>query len=434
MALRDSATGRALRMASVTAGVSGSYLGYLAQSLFLGKDERRRKLKKTHRKAARRASDELIALRGPLMKLGQTLSLQTDLLPPETLAELSKLQMRAPGMHASLVRAQFRASMGRDPEEIFAEFEPEPFAAASLGQVHRAKTRGGDAVAVKIQYPGIRAAIENDFKLLRKLSLPAQISKYIPEEIIDEIEKEILAETDYGREASNLELFRKELKRLPFVEVPRVYRNLSGGRVLTMSLVSGQHLDGFLAKRPSQRLRDTVGSHLLELYFCQLLRVGGFHADPHWGNYLFRDDGTIGLVDFGCVKFIEPRFIANLRAIFLYAGPRDSVGFRRLLDERYSLYGLTLSATTRRALVRISDNFFGKVYPPDPEAWKHPFDFGDAKFLKDLGRESVRLMRAKGALPEYVFLGRAEGGLYQTLHRLRARVYTSQIVWKYLEP
>ncbi len=96
----------------MTAGVSGSYLGYLAQSVFLGEDARARKLKETHTKAARHASDELISLRGPLMKLGQALSLQTDMLPEETLAELSALQMRAPGMHPSLVRAQFRASMG----------------------------------------------------------------------------------------------------------------------------------------------------------------------------------------------------------------------------------------------------------------------------------------------------------------------------------
>jgi predicted unusual protein kinase regulating ubiquinone biosynthesis (AarF/ABC1/UbiB family) len=434
MAARDGPTARALRLASLTAGVGGSYLGYLAQSMFLGEDARQRKLKETHTKAARKASDGLMALRGPTMKLGQALSLQTDLLPEETLAELAMLQMHAPGMHPSLVRAQFRASMGSDPEDLFAEFEPNSFAAASLGQVHRATTRDGHAVAVKIQYPGIRAAIENDFRWFRTVSGPAQLAKVMPANVIAEMEEQILAETDYRREADNLTLFRKQLGVLPFVEVPRVYRKLSGDRVLTMSLLAGQHLDEFLAKRPSQRLRDTVGSRLLELYYFQLLCMGAFHADPHWGNYLFRDDGSVGLVDFGCVKYVPPAFVANLRAIYLYPGPRDSADFRRLLDERYALDGQALSASTRRALVRFSTSFYGTVYPSDPEAGKRPFDFADAAFLKDYMRHSASLVRAKGALPEYVFLARAETGLYQTLHRLRARVHTSQIVRKYLAP
>ncbi len=264
------------------------------------------------------------------------------------------------------------------------------------------------------------------------MSLPAQLAKYLPANIIDELQQQILAETDYGREADNLTLFRKELKTLEFVEIPRAYRKLSADKVLTMSLLRGDHLDAFLAARPSQRLRDLVGSRLLELYYCQLLGMGAFHADPHWGNYLFRGDGSIGVVDFGCVKFVPPAFVANLRAIFLYPGPRDSADFRRLLDERYSLYVRPLGAQTRRALVRFSDNFFGKVYPPDPEDGKRPFDFGDIAFLRDYMRESANLVRAKGALPEYVFLARAESGLYQTLYRLRARVHTSQIVRKYL--
>jgi predicted unusual protein kinase regulating ubiquinone biosynthesis (AarF/ABC1/UbiB family) len=432
MALRDSATGRALKFASMTAGVSGSYLGYLAQSLFLDSNKRGVKLKETHTKAARRASDELIGLRGPAMKLGQVLSLQTEFLPEETLAELTKLQMRAPGMHPSLVRAQFRASMGRDPDDVFAAFDPIPFAAASLGQLHRATTRDGETVAVKIQYPGIRAAIENDFKWFRTLSLPARISKHLPAKVIDEMQEQILAETDYGREAANLTLFRKKLKSLSLVEVPRVYPALSGDQVLTMSLIEGEHIDTFLTKKPSQQLRDAIGSHLLELYVFQLLEMGAFHADPHWGNYLFRDDGSIGVVDFGCVKFVPPAFVANLRAIFLYPGLRDSAAFRRLLAERYPPSGRKLSPAILRVLVRFSETFFAKVYPPDPEAEKDVFDFGNAEFLKVFARESANLIAAKCVFPEYVFMARAEAGMYQTLHRLRARVHTSRIVRKYL--
>lgn len=422
---------RALRMASLSAGVTGSYLGYMVQVAFLGEEARAEKLKSTHKRTAQRVRKELTSLRGPAMKLGQALSLQGDILPAETIEELSRLQMQAPGMHPSMVRAQFKASMGRFPEEIFKHFEETPFAAASLGQVHRAQTIEGDRVAVKIQYPGIRAAIRNDFTWFRTVSKPMQLAQYVPANVIDELEEQIGAETDYRREADNLLLFRKALAPLPWVEVPRVYTRYSTDRVLTMSLLDGMHLDAFLAARPSRKLRDTIGERLFELFYAQVLGMGAFHADPHWGNYLFREDGTLGVVDFGCVKFHQPEFVANLKAVYLYPGSRDGPEFARLLNERHDPRG-QLKPAARRALVTFSRDFYGRVYPPEVERDDTPFDFSDATVLRDYMKASGDLMKARAAIPEYTFYARAEIGLYQTLHRLKARVHTSRIVRKYL--
>jgi predicted unusual protein kinase regulating ubiquinone biosynthesis (AarF/ABC1/UbiB family) len=429
---RNTSARRALSMASMSADIAGSYVGYLLQRAFLGKTRGELKLKSTHTRAARRMRDEMQTLRGPAMKIGQTLSLQTGTLPDEVLAELATLQMEAPGMHPSLVRVQVRGSLGRDPEEIFKEFTPQPFAAASLGQVHHAVTREGERVAVKIQYPGIRRAIENDFRLFRTVSKPAQASGHIPKAAIDELEQQILAETDYQREANNIEFFQQHLASLSFVKVPRVLRQYSADKVLTMSLMTGRHLGDFLARRPSRKLRNELGANLFDLFHFQLLNVEAIHADPHWGNYLFNDDASIGLVDFGCVKYFRPESVAYLRSVFLYPGARDSLEFRRLLERYYRLAGKRLLPAASRALVDFADDFYRKVYPPELEKQDESFDFGNAGFLRDYLEASKNLFRTKGVLTDLLFLGRAEMGLYQTLHQLKARVPTSLIVRKYL--
>jgi len=428
---KNTTTGRALSMASMGAGIAGSYVGYLLQRAFLGETKSKIKLKSTHTLAARRMANEMQALRGPAMKLGQMLSLQTGVLPDEILAELATLQMEAPGMHASLVRVQVKQSLGGEPEEIFKQFTPEPFAAASLGQVHHAVTREGQPVAVKIQYPGIRRAIENDFTLFRTFSKPAQASGHIPKSAIDEIEEQIIAETDYLREAENIDFLADRLAPLSFVKVPRVLREYSSDKVLTMSLMTGRHLEDFLAQRPSQKLRNQLGTHLFELFYFQVLKIEALHADPHWGNYLFSDNAGVSLMDFGCVKYLSRESVAYLRNAFLYPGAIDSADFRRILETYYDQVGEKLLPAARRALVRFAENFYRKVYPPEPEK-RQLFDFGDAAFLHDYLRESKNLLRTKGVLTEFIFMGRAEMGLYQTLHRLKARVPTSEIVRKYL--
>jgi predicted unusual protein kinase regulating ubiquinone biosynthesis (AarF/ABC1/UbiB family) len=200
-----------------------------------------------------------------------------------------------------------------------------------------------------------------------------------------------------------------------------------------MSVVSGRHLDAFLAKHPSQQLRDLVGSRLLELFTFQLLMLEVLHADPHWGNYLFNDDGTIGLVDFGCVKRFGPGAVDRLRQSFLYPGRFDSPEFQRMVQEQFGSPGKTVKRGAHRAIADFALRFYRQVYPPDPKDAQRAFDFSDPGFLRDFLRAAGKLTRAKGAAnPEYLFMVRAEVGLYTTLHRLKARVHTSAIVRRLL--
>ena len=428
----DGPFSRAAKFASMTAGVTGSYLGYLAQSLVLDRPARAQKLKATHRKAGKRLTETMSEMRGPAMKLGQALSLHAGTLPEETLQELASLQMNAPPMHPQLVRAQFRQELGRDPDDVYRSFDPIPFAAASLGQVHNAVGHNGEKLAVKIQYPAIREAIAGDFKWFRAVSRPAQFSRHLPSDTVDELQRQIEAETDYRREAEHLEFFGNKLRPLGFVTVPEVLREFSTQRVLTMSKLKGKHLEEFLAGKPSQKLRDEIGSRLVDLYYFQILKLGSFHADPHWGNYLFLPDGGIGLVDFGCVKHLNADFVESLRKLYLYPGRRDSGEFLRILEQRYRACGKKLSAANKRAHTSFAENFYRQVYPPEPGKESVTTDFADPKWLQRYLAEARKMSNSRGALPEYLFLARTELGLYQTLHKLKSRVAMSALVRKYL--
>ena len=176
-----------------------------------------------------------------------------------------------------------------------------------------------------------------------------------------------------------------------------------------------------------------MGSRLFELYYFQVLKMEALHCDPHWGNYLFRADGTIGLLDFGCVKFLPAEFVKNLRETFLFPGPRDSKEFAALIERRYGMRGQKLSKAVQKAHTGFAENFYAKFYPWEPDRENELFDFSDKTFLQDYMREAANLSKARGgALPEYVMLARAEMGLYQTLLRLRSRVQTTAIVRRYL--
>ena len=424
--------GRAVRLAGMAAGVTGSYAGYMVQRLFLGAAAAEGRRLVAHARAGRVMRGQMEQLRGPMMKLGQALSLQSDL-PPQMLEELAKLQMQAPAMHASLARAQFTASVGCPPEQAFRTFEAAPFAAASLGQVHRATARDGTPLAVKIQYPGIISAIEHDFRWLRSAAIAGRASGHVPKDALSEIESEILAETDYLREARHLEFFRQGLRPLGFVSVPECRRETSTDRVLTMTRLDGQHLEAFLATRPSQALRDRIGNRLFELFYYQLLRLEALHADPHWGNYLFDRDGGVGLVDFGCVKRFAPGVVKQLRRSCLYPGSTASAEFQRIIQDQFAGRGQSVAPAVERAVIAFAERFYRKVYPVSGAAARRPFDFSDGAFLRDYTRAAAELFRARGVATHYIFLVRAETGLYATLHRLGARVGTTAILRRLLE-
>jgi predicted unusual protein kinase regulating ubiquinone biosynthesis (AarF/ABC1/UbiB family) len=415
---------RGLRLGRLGLTLTGSYLGYQFQRLWLDEAEQSRRREGLQRNASRRVREELGLLKGPMMKIGQLVSMQSHALPEAAMAELASLQMQAPGMHATLARAQFKSSLGRYPEELFRTFEPEPFAAASLGQVHRAVSKRGERLAVKIQYPAIREAVQNDFKLLRSATLPGRLTGHAPASIFDEVQRGFLEETDYLHEGANIDFFREALREYGYLDLPRVHRDLTTERVLTMSFVEGLHIADWLRTRPGQGLRDLVGARLFEQFNVQIARVQALHADPHPGNYLLREDGRIGLVDFGCVKRLTPDVEELNWRLVSRSWLEGPAQMERVIG---LLWGPHVSRPKARRMMTDLGGYIDLVFPRGPDAGV--VDFGKPTILNSLSQAMRRAVSDKLTNPEFAFVSRAELGLYCLLHQLRARVKTTE-VWE----
>lgn len=287
-------------------------------------------------------------------------------------------------------------------------------------------TRTGEKVAVKIQYPGIRTAVENDFKLLRSATVAGRISGHIPKTLLDEIETRIVLETDYLQEGRNLDAFRARLKPLPHVHVPRVFWDLTTDRVLTMSCLEGKHLGDWLARKPPATLRNLVGSRLFELFYFQVMRVGMLHADPHPGNYLFSEDGEIGLVDFGCVKEVAPAFPEIIR---IFVNPEWLPEAQRVAQMARVLWGEQPPGKHQSSCRILNGAFeFGSRVFPRATATSAMVDFGSDAMFAGMARVAKEVLQSKLIRPEFVFVKRAELGLYNVLHQLGAKIRTCELV------
>ena len=414
---------RGVRLGKLGLSLTGSYLGYQAQNLFLGENPERRR--QFQQRSSRRVREELGSLKGAAMKLGQILSLQTRVLPQEAIEELSGLQMQAPPMHPTLTRAQFKAGLGKYPEDAFREFDAEPFAAASLGQVHRAITRDGERVAVKIQYPAIREAIENDFKLLRSAAFPGRLTGHLPAVILDEVQRGFLEETDYLHEGRNIEFFVEGLRPLEYVTLPRVRWDLTAERVLTMSFVEGEALGAFLKRKAAAAVRNLIGERLVELFHFQLHQLKALHADQHPGNYLFKTDGSIGLVDFGCVKRISFDATALIHGCLERRWRKGQREAQHVLE---LVFGPKVPYARARKMLPTLE-LMADILFPEGKGANHAVDFGKGDALDMLARALQEAVRAKATNPEFAFVSRSELGIYSLLHRLNATVDVTA-VWK----
>ncbi|MFN0095976.1 MAG: ABC1 kinase family protein [Dehalococcoidia bacterium] len=296
-------------------------------------DRRRRKREQFVMRTAEDVTKTLGEMKGAVMKVGQVLSLMSGVVPDAMAGELASLQSGAPPMSFQLVEQVFREEHQTQPQKLFRRFEREPFAAASIGQVHGAQLHDGREVAVKVQYPGVREAIDHDLANVGiMISMMGRGSQGLDAgPIVRDLNEGIRGELDYLREARWQQTFADRFRGHPFIRVPEVHHELTTSRILVQEYLNGRPFREALKWGAAERYR--LAETVFRFAFGSFYRFGLFNGDPHPGNYLLLDDGRVGFLDYGCVTSFSPEVIDKFKAVLgaLYA--EDFEGWRAATEE-----------------------------------------------------------------------------------------------------
>lgn len=309
---------RFLKLAGMSASIAKNFTSHKVKGLFADEATRQKSQEQLYADIGQQIAQTLGEMKGAVMKVGQIASQLKDMLPKEVASALEVLQKESPPMPFGMIRRQLIKSLGDTPENLFARFDEAPFAAASIGQVHRALTKDGVECVVKIQYPGVKESCDSDLKHLKRLLKLAGLVK-VSSEVIDqtfaEIRKMLYEELDYVHEAQNLKMFGEYYRDHPYIRMPELIEGLSTATVLTLTLVEGDSLQDVKPPRYSQDTINLIGYRIFETFGKQIYELGAVHSDPHPGNFAFRPDGSIVIYDFGAVKKIPEATIAKLRKL-----------------------------------------------------------------------------------------------------------------------
>jgi len=358
-------------------------------------------------------------LKGPLMKVAQLLATIPDGLPDEYIEELRALQSNAPAMGWAFVKRRMAAELGTDWRGLFAEFEQAAAAAASLGQVHRARGADGQELACKLQYPDMASVVEADLRQLKLIfALYKRYDSAIDtREILHELTARLREELDYRREAGHLALYGAMLDGEDGVHVPTALPELSTGRLLTMSWLDGEALMDAVS-RPQEE-RNRIAGNMFTAWYRPFYRYGVLHGDPHLGNYTIRADGSVNLLDYGCVRIFSAAFIQGV--IDLYRSvQRDD---RALMVHAFEQWGFRgLSSEMADALALWAKYIYG---PLTDDRARLIDESGSGKFGGAVAAEVHREVRRLGGVTpprEFVLLDRSAIGLGSVFLHLGAEL------------
>ncbi len=358
-------------------------------------------------------------LKGPLMKVAQIMSTIPDALPREYARELAQLQANAPSMGWPFIKRRMASELGPDWQNRFGSFEREAAAAASLGQVHRATGKDGQALACKLQYPDMSSTVEAD---LRQLKLIFSIyRRYDPSIDTSNIHAEISArlreELDYEREAAHMRLYGLMHQKEKAVHVPEPVPELSSKRLLTMTWLEGTPILDFIRERPD--LRNEIAMNMFRAWYVPFYYYGVIHGDPHLGNYAVRDDGSVNLLDFGCIRVFPPSFVRGVIDLYNALQNDDEA----LAVQAYETWGFT---NLNRDLLEVLNQWARFVYAPLMEDRDRRIEETNSTVYGAQVAEKVHkdLKALGGVTPprEFVLMDRAAIGLGSVFLHLKAEI------------
>lgn len=415
---------RAGKFINTGAKVGGNYIKYYGKRILSGEDDQ----DGLQRSNADDIYSALSNLKGGALKIAQMMSMDQGILPKQYTEKFAQAQYSAPPLSYPLVSKTFKQFFGKSPTELFDSFSKNAVAAASIGQVHQAE-KDGKKLAVKVQYPGVADAINSDLRIVKPLvGTLFNISSRELDHYLEEVKGRLIEETDYELELKRSEEISTACSHLENLIFPKYFPKLSSTRVLTMEWLEGEHLDRFLQTNPSQEMRNKVGQGLWDFYQFQIHELKQLHADPHPGNFLIKEDGRIGVIDFGCVKVLGEDFYNAYFQLMEPGVSDDNAAFVSLLSELKFLLP-TDSEKEKAYFVEIYAEMHALLARP---FFQEEFDFADKAYFEIIFSQAERfsndkvLRKANAARGprDAIYLNRTYFGLYTLLNQLGARVKT----------
>lgn len=391
-----------------------------------GKNESETEKRLFYTENARQVFNEFTKLRGTALKMAQSLSMDQGVLPEEFTDVMSDAQYSVPPINKALVRSIIKKELGEYPEQLFQNFTADAIAAASIGQVHKATLKNGSVAAIKIQYPNVRNTIQSDLALAKTLlkrftKKGANLDAYF-----DEIEETLLEETDYLQEAKYLQYYHKRFSHDNII-TPVFFEQYSTQKVLTMGFLDGVHLKEFLATNPSQEKRNHFGQLLWDFFHLQVEQRSFIHADAHPGNFLFREDGRLGVIDFGCVKNFPESFTRRYMQLLPSHLKNDEHEIRDLFIDLGIIRETPDNPEKEERFYEFCKTY-GEIFA-QPYTHNH-FDFGDKNYRDKLKRFSrtMPIMKEPRGDKNFIFSTKVHLGLYGLLMKLSAVVDTTRSI------
>lgn len=414
---------RAAKLMGSGAKIGASYVKYAAKKTLTGNADK----SNFHETTAKESYKTFSNMKGAPLKLAQMLSMDNNLIPEQYVSEYSQAQYSAPPLSYPLVVKTFLEEMKKKPKELFDDFSQHAVAGASIGQVHKA-TLGGTDYAVKVQYPGVAQSLHSDLAIVKPMAMKLfNIDAKSIEPFMEEVKSRLLEETDYILERSTSETLIAQSRHLPHTHFPTYRADLSSKRILTMSWIEGEPLDQFAEREQSQELRNKIGQALWDFYEHQIHALNVFHADPHPGNFLIKDN-ELYVLDFGCVKKLPVDFYRD----YFQFMDKEVVENPKAFSDLLYHFGLLLPSDTPQDVKILTKLLHDSIALLSRPFEQEVFDFGNESYFEELAafgeqtredKHLKKLNQIRGSA-DALYLNRTYFGVYNICGMLGAQVQT----------